>query len=312
MSRHIGDWRNGACAELPVPKAVDVAVPGALAALLAAMEEIRALADVDLILRRAVELARDRIGLRRASLFVLDRGRNLMLGTWGMNLAGTVVDEHDIVLDLCRRDLVAFRRAAEASAPFTVFEDCPIVEHQDGVPRIAGRGWVARTPIRTPHAPIAMLLNDAGLTGDVVDGVKQAHAAVFCSTLGALLDPARGVPSRAAPAAASSNQRLVAATVEMLDKNPALGGKEIAAALEVGLSTLTRVFKVMMGVSLVEYRNRLRLDRFEVLLERGNANLLDAALQAGFGSYAQFHRVFRAHVHASPREYLRRLSGNGP
>ena len=57
-------------------------------------------------------------------------------------------------------------------------------------------------------------------------------------------------------------------------------------------------------MSLVEYRNRLRLDRFAVLLDRGRTNLLEAALAAGFGSYAQFHRVFRALRHMTPREYL--------
>ncbi|MFL5303754.1 MAG: helix-turn-helix domain-containing protein, partial [Polyangia bacterium] len=61
-----------------------------------------------------------------------------------------------------------------------------------------------------------------------------------------------------------------------------------------------------MGMSLVEYRNRVRLDRFGALLENGRNNLLEAALDAGFGSYAQFHRVFRALRHAAPREYLRR------
>jgi AraC-like DNA-binding protein len=32
--------------------------------------------------------------------------------------------------------------------------------------------------------------------------------------------------------------------------------------------------------------------------------LLDAALEAGFGSYAQFHRVYRKLVGTAPRDYL--------
>ena len=68
------------------------------------------------------------------------------------------------------------------------------------------------------------------------------------------------------------------------------------------------MFKAVKGVSLVDYRNRLRLDRFVALLDRGGTNLLEAALEAGFGSYSQFHRVFRSRLHATPREYLR-LSG---
>jgi len=56
---------------------------------------------------------------------------------------------------------------------------------------------------------------------------------------------------------------------------------------------------------MVEYKNRVRLNRFTALVDKGRRNLLEAALAAGFGSYAQFHRVFRALRHVTPREYLR-------
>ena len=88
-----------------------------------------------------------------------------------------------------------------------------------------------------------------------------------------------------------------------------MGGREIATALNISESRLGRMFKAVKGVSLVDYRNRLRLERFVALLDRGGTNLLDAALEAGFGSYSHFHRVFRARLHATPREYLRPSSG---
>ncbi len=303
--------RNTLGPDAPAPKLVERSARGGLASLLGALDEVRTLVDTDLILRRAIELARDRLGLRRAGVFVLDRSRNLMLGTWGMDLSCTVVDEHHVIYDLCGSDLEALRRSEDEGAHFTVFDNCPIIEHQGGETRIAGRGWVAKTPIRSANTAIGMLFNDAGLTDDAVDEVKQAHVAIFCSILGTMLDPVRGWLVRcAAPPGASPSQRLVASTVEMLDKDPGLGGKEIAGALNISLSRLARVFKMLMGMSLVEYRNRLRLDRFEALLDRGPASLLDAALEAGFGSYAQFHRVFRARLHASPREYLRPAGGD--
>ena len=59
-----------------------------------------------------------------------------------------------------------------------------------------------------------------------------------------------------------------------------------------------------MGVSLVEYKNRLRIERFLTLVAPGGGNLMQAALDAGFGSYAQFHRVFRNLLGATPKEYL--------
>ena len=274
--------------------------------MLAALDELRLLEDTDLILRRAVELARDRIGLKRAGIFVLDPSRDLMLGTWGMDVSCSVVDEHHIVYDLCETDLEALRRSREEGAHFTVFENSPIIEHQGNETRIAGRGWVAKTPIRSTNGPIGMLFNDAGLTDAVVDETKQAHAAVLCWVLGMMLDPARvWFGRRSVPSMESPSQWVVSSAVGMLDENPGMGGKELAAVLNVSVSHLARVFKTVMGMSLVEYRNRLRLDRFAGLLDRGFDNLQDAARAAGFGSYTQFYRVCREQLHASPRQFLR-------
>jgi len=76
-------------------------------------------------------------------------------------------------------------------------------------------------------------------------------------------------------------------------------------------SRLSRLFKKQMGLSIVEFRNRQRMQRFfdRYKLEheaRRQSTLLDAALDAGFGSYPQFHRVFRQVVGCSPAEYQRR------
>jgi AraC-like DNA-binding protein len=81
-----------------------------------------------------------------------------------------------------------------------------------------------------------------------------------------------------------------------------------ALAEKCGLSRsrLSRLFKQQAGVSLVEYRQRQCLERFLAVYGRGRRlNLLDAALQAGFGSYANFHRVFKRLMRQSPAEYRR-------
>jgi AraC-like DNA-binding protein len=67
---------------------------------------------------------------------------------------------------------------------------------------------------------------------------------------------------------------------------------------------LAKHFRDQVGVPLVDYRNRVRVERFLGFVERGGGNLLRAALDAGFGSYAQFHRVFRRTLGVTPREYL--------
>ncbi len=300
------DWSLILGAETPVPQVLNRSLHGQLADLLSAFDELLALDDPDAILRRAVELAHQRIGLDRAAIFLLDRQRNLMLGTWGSDLRGRIVDEHQIMYEVSDTDREVFRRGERHGAHFTVFDNCPIVEHREGQTHVAGRGWVACTPIRSARAQIGILFNDSGLTGKPVDEAKQTHAAILCSLLATILDPVRGFITGGPGVNGKSYGRLVSAAVSMLAKDPTMGGKEIAARLDISLSRLVRVFKAQMGMSLVEYRNRLRLDRFSALLDRGRTNLLGAALDAGFGSYAQFHRVFRALHHATPREYLRR------
>jgi len=292
---------------VPVPKVVDRPVHGQLAALLSALAEIVSLENPDAILRRSVEVAREKIGLARAAIFLLDGPRQMMLGTWGCDLQGNIVDEHRIMFSLGDTDREAFRRAREEGAHFTVFDGCPIVEHRGAETRVAGRGWTAWTPIVSAHVPIGMLFNDAGQTGAPADEVKQAYAAILCSVLGTILDPVRAVPGAGGgDAGATKGRRLVTAAVALLADDPAMDARAIARRLEVSVGWFTRVFKAEMGLSLIEYRNRLRLDRVDAMLAQGHTTLLQAALAAGFGSYAQFHRVFRGVRRMTPREFLRR------
>lgn len=65
---------------------------------------------------------------------------------------------------------------------------------------------------------------------------------------------------------------------------------------QVGLSPhrLSRLFKQQIEMSLTDFRNNYRLERFLERYEYGQTiTMLDAAMQSGFGSYAQFYRVFR-------------------
>jgi AraC-like DNA-binding protein len=291
----------------PAPKVVERSVRGQLAALLSAFDQILALEDPDAILHRSVEVAREAIGLARAAIFLFDRSRNMMLGTWGSDLKGTIVDEHQIMYSLSETDREAFRRAKEEGARFTVFDDCPLVEHRGVETRVAGRGWLACTPIVSAHGTIGMLFNDAGLSGVPVDETKQAHVAILCSLLATILDPVRGIPGAGRGGSGETKmRRLVTTAAAMLAEDTALDAGRIARRLEVSAGWFARIFKAEMGMSLVEYRNRLRLDRVDALLDQGSRTLLQAARDAGFGSYAQFHRIFRKLRGVTPREYLRR------
>jgi AraC-like DNA-binding protein len=301
------DWPVILKPDQPTPAVVASSVQDDLGSVLAAFDELLTLEDSDQILRRAVELLREKIGLIRVGLFLLDARRQLMLGTWGTDLEGRTVDEHHLMYDLGDNDRQAFKRAGKDGIHFTVMENCPIVVQLETETRVVGRGWVVCTPIRSARGDIGMLFNDAGLTGAPVDQAQQGRTAIICSLLGTILDVTHHEPGRrtSGPLSASSHPMVVHA-LRLLAKDPSLTGKHLAVKLGISLSRLARVFKSDTGLSLVEYRNRLRLERFQVLVDAGGENLLDAALAAGFGSYAQFHRVFRALRGATPREYLRK------
>jgi len=89
--------------------------------------------------------------------------------------------------------------------------------------------------------------------------------------------------------------------------DPALDSiDDLAATVGLSPSRLGRVFKAQMGVSLVDYRNQLRLERFLHLHGAGaRRSVTQSLFDAGFGSQAQFYRAFRAAFGTSPHRYLR-------
>jgi AraC-like DNA-binding protein len=75
----------------------------------------------------------------------------------------------------------------------------------------------------------------------------------------------------------------------------------LARAANLSPAHLSRIFKQQTGVSISRFRNQQRLQRFLALYGSGRrTTALAAALDAGFGSYAQFHRVFRELTGRSP------------
>jgi AraC-like DNA-binding protein len=82
---------------------------------------------------------------------------------------------------------------------------------------------------------------------------------------------------------------------------------EIARESGLSQSRLSRLFRMQTGLSLTEFRNRIRIERFQRMYGAGSRiSMLRAALEAGFGSYPQFHRVFRQVVGVSPQQHYRR------
>jgi AraC-like DNA-binding protein len=78
----------------------------------------------------------------------------------------------------------------------------------------------------------------------------------------------------------------------------------------ISSSRLAHLFQAQLGLSPLQYKNFARLQHFVRLSGEADANILRAALRAGFGSYPQFHRVYQQVCGAPPRAHLNWLMNN--
>jgi AraC-like DNA-binding protein len=85
-----------------------------------------------------------------------------------------------------------------------------------------------------------------------------------------------------------------------------IGLDELGHRAGLSASRLSRLFKRQTGVPLVRFRQQQQLERFIRLYKPGGpTTMIDAAFRAGFGSYPQFHRVFKSRMGEGPGAFYR-------
>jgi len=273
--------------------------------LLAAIDDVMQYHETPVMLRRMIELVRERVGLERAGIYLRDpkMGR-LMRGTFGTNANGEVIDERGLHHEPTVEEMDALKSAHQSGALWLYYEHMPHVTEEKDETRVIGHGWLGVTPLVSGGEIVGVMYNDTALTHAPVDAAKQARAALFCGLLANLLvnrrDSVGWHPLPDEIAGGTVAERALRA----LERDPVVTGERIAIEMGISPGHLARSFKSEMGVSLVEYRNRLRIERFLRSVQQGNESLLRAALDAGFGSYAQFFRVYRKLLGTTPREHL--------
>jgi AraC-like DNA-binding protein len=151
----------------------------------------------------------------------------------------------------------------------------------------------ARAPVRLPPAAAAEIGGRCAALhgGHDPRGERLAEALVLASRCGPIETPADWHPC-------------VHPAAKLLRVDPSLGREQLGAATRTSASLLAHRFRRALGMSIPEYRARIRLHAAMATLEAGERSLTQAALQSGFGSYAQFHRVVRSMTALAPRELI--------
>ena len=78
---------------------------------------------------------------------------------------------------------------------------------------------------------------------------------------------------------------------------------KLAELCTMSRSQMYRLFKDETGVTPVEYRNRLRVEKARLLLVENEYSVGEIAMDLGFESIYYFSRVFKAHTGVSPTHY---------
>ena len=145
-------------------------------------------------------------------------------------------------------------------------------------------------------------LVERGRTVELFDALAQVSDAAAVEQ--ALADFFQRISAKQPPRAEHTVARRA---VELLGEAPWLSGKELASRLRVDPAEVSRHVHRELGVRFVDYRSRLRLLALVREVEAGRS-LSRAAVAAGFGSYAQCHRVCTQAFGCSPQSFFMKSS----
>lgn len=144
--------------------------------------ELAQITDLSRLLRRAIELARERLGFDRIGLFMIDPNDPLIMkGTFGTDPQGRIRDERAVRLSMAKSMRV--KAALEAKSHFEVWENVPIWDEE----RAAGQGWRIVATVWNGAENIGWLTADNLITQAALLPFQPELLALYGSTLGHLI-----------------------------------------------------------------------------------------------------------------------------
>lgn len=154
-----------------------------------AANELLSYEDMDSLWCRAVELARERLGLERCGIFLIDYEARQALGTYGTDIYGQVISERNVSFSWSADDIAWLQGTPTRGTAEWVI--APLAEHHSHSGEggrglaVVGHGWGGKIAIRSRRGPaMAALFCDAAISGRPLDPAQLDLVAVYCSLLG--------------------------------------------------------------------------------------------------------------------------------
>jgi AraC-like DNA-binding protein len=80
---------------------------------------------------------------------------------------------------------------------------------------------------------------------------------------------------------------------------------DLSSECGISSSRLSRLFNEQIGLSIVDYKNRLKLEHLiSYINKHPEYSISEACYAVGFGSYSQFYKTFRQSYGISPKAYF--------
>jgi PAS domain S-box-containing protein len=176
-------------AEREKSQARQTAMAEGLRSVLNIADELLATTNLDSVLRCAVELARERLGLERVGIYLLEGTH--FVGTYGTGMNGQTVDERQIHLPLEGFLGEDMRVNGSSDLRWKVYRDEQLMKDGLGELRLGLRDWVVLSPIQSARGSLGLLFNDNAISGMPFNEVQQEIVTLFCSLLGNIIERKR-------------------------------------------------------------------------------------------------------------------------
>jgi AraC-like DNA-binding protein len=148
------------------------------------------------------------------------------------------------------------------------------------------------------YAALSAVVDDYFHAADVDTALKEIHIAQMLVHLAtALMD------DKAAGKGYVYVRRCVNLLSERMSEDVRI--EELAKELGISAAYLQRLFRQVHGMTIIDYLNRMRIERAKLLLLNTDDPVVEIAMEAGFNSRQHFTRVFTSLEGISPQEYRR-------